>query len=198
MSEVEGVNPISKRLHIPRPERYWMATAGLFPGMVDPDIDDGRQRWPDRDDIRWDEIGLIITGVSLALADGSYDESQLLDDAVSVSISAPDGGLTLSETRILKSWFTFAEAPRGDLWVNDLVNGRHRLWNVWKHAPSAILPIRSGVLDYTDDVDSMGESFAATIRDNATMGLNKLPADVITRSPLYVAALAKAKTITAG
>lgn len=175
-----------------------MATAGLFPGMVDPDIDDGRQRWPDRDDIRWDEIGLIITGVSLALADGSYDESQLLDDAVSVSISAPDGGLTLSETRILKSWFTFAEAPRGDLWVNDLVNGRHRLWNVWKHAPSAILPIRSGVLDYTDDVDSMGESFAATIRDNATMGLNKLPADVITRSPLYVAALAKAKTITAG
>jgi hypothetical protein len=60
------------------------------------------------------------------------------------------------------------------------------------------LPIRSDVLDYTDDVDSMGKSFAATIRDNATIGLNELPADVITRSPLYVAALTQATTITAG
>ena len=143
MSEVEDIDVNSKRLHIPRSERYWMATAELFPGMIDPDVDDGRQRWADRDDIRWNEIGRMITGVSRVLGAGSYAEPELLDDAIEVSTAAPVGGLTLSETKILESWFTFAEAPRGDLWDNDLVNGRHRLWNVWKHAPVAILPIRS-------------------------------------------------------
>lgn len=138
----------------------------------------------------------MITGISLALADGSYDESQLLNDAIEISTTAPAGGLTLSETKTLKSWFTFAEAPRGDLWDNDLVNGRHRLWNVWKHAPAAILPIRSAVLDYTDDVNTRG--VAATIRGNATTGLTELPTEVITRSPLYIDALTQATTITAG
>ena len=44
----------------------------------------------------------------------------------------------------------------------------------------------------------MGVRFAATIRDNATTGLNALPTAVITRSPLYVAALTQATTITTG
>lgn len=78
------------------------------------------------------------------------------------------------------------------------MNGRHRPWNVWKHAPAAILPIRSNVLDYTDDVNTMGERFAATIRGNATTGLTELPTEVITRSPLYIDALTQATTITAG
>ena len=64
MSRVEDIDVDSKRLHIPRPERYWMATAELFPAMIDPDVDDGRQRWADRDDIRWNEIGRMITGIS--------------------------------------------------------------------------------------------------------------------------------------
>ena len=41
MSEVEDIDGNdadvdSKRVHIPRPGRYWMATAELFPGMIAP------------------------------------------------------------------------------------------------------------------------------------------------------------------
>ena len=64
MSEIEAVDLDTKRVHIPRPERYWMATAELFPVMIGPDLDDGRQRPAGRDDIRWNEIGRMITGIS--------------------------------------------------------------------------------------------------------------------------------------
>lgn len=52
MSEIEAVDLDTKRVHIPRPDRYWMATAELFLVMIDPDLDDGRQRPADRDDPR--------------------------------------------------------------------------------------------------------------------------------------------------
>ena len=38
MSEIEAVDGDTKRVHIQRPERYWMATAELFPAMTDPDV----------------------------------------------------------------------------------------------------------------------------------------------------------------
>ena len=70
MSEIEAVDLDTKRVHIPRPERYWMATAELFPAMIDPDLHDGRQRPADRDGIRWNEIGRMVTGIRLARPDG--------------------------------------------------------------------------------------------------------------------------------
>lgn len=155
-----------------------MATRDELPWLNNPDVDEGTQRSPDRDDIRWRELGAILTEVSSSLAEGRYVCSANLNDTIEIAITTgPPEGLTLAEVEVLEAWFDYVDAPRGDPWSDGLVNGRHRLWNVWKHAPHAVLPIRSDLLDYS-------EKAADDLEKADIKNLSKGIAD---RSPLYIA-----------
>lgn len=183
-----------RSIDLTHPERWWLATRTLLTELVDPDIEDGAQRHDDRDELRWNTLGAILTEISVALQQKNYRRRGDDPHLVTIDVTPVEGGLTLAEAEVLESWFTYDESPRGDAWNVTVSNGRHRLFNVWAHHTNAALPIRSDLLDYTDEVDS--ERLAETIRDSATAGLASLPTIVRGRSPEYVAQLHAAANIT--
>jgi hypothetical protein len=172
------------------PDRWWTATRTQLTQLVDPDEEDGQQRYDDRDDVRWDVVGELLEQVSTRLDAGECRASDVLTDTVEVDLVSPQGGVTLQELRILESWFTFGEYPRADGWDEVPGTGRRRIFNVWKHRPGTRLPLRSLLLDYVDDVDT--ERLADAIRRQATEGLPAIPAAVRSRSPRYVDAVTRA------
>ena len=183
------------------PQRLWMATRQDIAWLADRAEDAGHRYDADIDDIRWQNLGAILTEISHALTSGNYEESAVLGETIAISIhSSPVDGLTRAEFNILNTWIV--ATPRGDPSSDQLFNAGV-LWNVWKHAPQAILPIRSDILDYADDVDSatdspsMAAECARVTRISAAAELKKLTTVFALRSPLYVAELARATTVTA-
>lgn len=174
-------------VEIDRPDRYWIAARGDMTWLTNPDIDDRRVRHADRDDIDWKAVAAAATAISALLRAGQLDASD--GGASGFVATVPGLTLRLRELQILESLFTYAEAIRGDLWDEGVINGRHRLWNIWRAAPDALIPVRSDLLDYTDDIESQGEAFAAIVADSARTGLHQLPAEVGQRAPLFAAAL---------
>jgi hypothetical protein len=189
-------------LELAWPERFWMATRADLPWLKDPDATEG-QRHADRDTIRWAVLGTILTEVSAALATGGYAVSTDVSDTIEIPLqTTPSDGLTRSEMEIIEEWWDHGIAPRADLWAGNFLNGRHRLWNVWKHDPTAVLPIRSEFLDVAAELPDIRDEkrasvHAASIREQASLAHEAFTTEFAQRSPLYVDAIDKARSLTA-
>lgn len=181
-------------VEVNHPERWWTATRRQLVEQTDPDVDDGAQRHPDRDEIRWHLLGAMLSQISAKLDARDYRDSDALTDTVEVDVTGDPAGYTLPEMRILESWFSFGSYPKADGWDLASGDGRHRIWNIFAHRPDAHLPLRSHLLDFLDDVDH--EHLAATLREQAAKGLAELPVVVRERSPHYMHQLRLATQIT--
>ena len=165
--------------------------------------DVGAALYVDDPAIRWDFLGAILTEISNALTDGNYVAFADFEESIQIAIhSGPADGLTTAELAILKTWSRSDAAPCGDLLSPHLTNAGV-VWNVWKHVPEAILPIRSAVLEYEHYIDAYTDGPAAAVRaaritrDYAAAQLRELTAAQATRSSSYVTELVRATTITA-
>ena len=166
------------------PERWWSASRKQLVDQGDPDLEDGVQRYADRDSIRWHLLADFLSQVAAKLDAADYMVSEVLPNTVVVFVDSDPDGYTPEEALILESWFDPYEFPRADAWETRSGNGRHRLHGLWAHSPGAALPVRSHLLDFMDDIGS--EHLASTIRTQAEIGLAQLPAVVRERSPHYV------------
>lgn len=174
-------------IQIQRPERFWFARVSEMPWFVDPDEVDGGQRHADRDTIRWGTVGEIIQELGGMLDRREFQEREYDDEVYFVLVVADRFELSQAERNIVISWFTNAEAPQGDPWRDDLVNGRHRLSGVWKADPEASLPILSDHLMYEDSIEAMGEEFEQGFYLSSKIGMLKITEDspVRARSTAY-------------
>lgn len=178
-------------MYVPHPERWWIAAREDLPWLTDPDADEGHLRHRDRDERQWTTIARIVETVGRAIAGGVHDVDE--DDPTVARVPVAVDGLTPADRNIVTSWFRAgSQAPWGDPWEDSLTNGRHRLWNVWRAAPDAQVPVYSATLVGLDDVPLMGEQFAAVVAQSAADGLRQMPAGPATRSPRYVDELRRA------
>ena len=158
-----------------------------MPWFVDPDEVDGGLRHADRDTIRWGTVGEIIQELGGMLDRREFQAREYEDGVYFVLVVANRFELSQAERNIVNSWFTNAEAPQGDPWRDDLVNGRHRLSGVWKADPEASLPILSDHLMYEDSIEAMGEEFEQGFYLSSKIGMLKITEDspVRARSTAY-------------
>lgn len=139
----------------------------------DPDLDDGRVRWDDRDQHQWPTIAAAVAAVGDYLAAGAwtphtYDEDEVPDHGT-VTIPTPDR-LTATEREIVEAWFSHGESVMVDPLWEPLMNGRHRLWATMPHFNGALVPITSEALQYTDprSIQALGEGRHELYVDHAT------------------------------
>lgn len=172
-------------MYVPHPERWWIAAREDLAWLTDPDVDDGRVRWPDRDQRQWTAVAGVVDAVGRAIAYGGHDVDE--EDPTVALVPVDMARLAPADRNIVRSWFRAgAEAPSGDPWDDSLTNGRHRLWNAWRAAPDALLPVYSDTLAGIDDAALMGEQFAAVVAQSAVDGLRELPTGPANRSPRFV------------
>lgn len=175
----------SRTLYVRRPEWWWIAAREDLAWLTDPDTDDGNQRSMDRDEPEWSTIATIVETVGRALVNGDHDVDE--DDPTLALVPVDIAGLAPADQNIVTSWFQAGvRAPWGDPWDDCLTDGRHRLWNAWRAAPDALLPIYSATLVGLDDIPFMNERFAAEVARSAAEGLRKIPTGTAHRSPRYV------------
>lgn len=186
----------STMIFVPNPDRYWLAARTDLPWLVDPDLQDGRQRHPDRAVRRWSRIAAAVESVGTALAAEAHDVNPL--DAAQAAVSIDTEALEPADVAIVESWFsTSREAPMGDPWDVSLDNGRHRLWCCWTAAPDALLPVSSGTLVWLDSVEALAREgddegakrLLSQVRNEASNGLARLPGHIRRVSVRYVRAL---------
>ncbi|WP_314192007.1 hypothetical protein [uncultured Arthrobacter sp.] len=141
-------------IFISEPNFWWRADAAQIRKFVpvDPDVDDGRQRWDDRDEQRWNLIARAVTQVSQALATGGWEQEEDQGSHGLVRIDA--GGLTDTEKKIVRKWFSADESVRMDPWFEPLQNGRHRLWSTLDFFGSEPVPIKGDALGYANPADT--------------------------------------------
>jgi hypothetical protein len=184
------------------PERFWMATPEYFPSLEEAGLDDDAQDYPDSGEIRWHALGVILTEVGEALATGRYTYSDDVSDTIEIPVhTTPADGLTQRELQILESW-SDESVPTDDPWADNLSDGKHRLWAIWKHHPEAVIPIRSNLLTDAADMLPAASAYQATalavsIRAQATTAHRHFTPEFRRLSPLYVDAIDKARSITA-
>lgn len=159
------------------PHQVWLAENGDIPGLVDPDAD-RRPRWHDRDTLNWKAIGDAVESAGRRLIAGEFSMDEAGD--CSLTINLEPYRFSAAEVETVASWFWIA-GPHGDPSITKPTDGRHRLWNVWKHNPHALLPISS------DALTSSSSSSAFTI-------LRFAPVYVLDRNPAYRDALRRAAT----
>lgn len=157
------------------PNFWWRADAGQLRKFVpvDPGVDDGRRRWPDRDEQRWDLIAQAVSQVSQALAAGNWEPDE--DDNGHGLVRIDTGNLTSTEQNIVQKWFSLDEPVRMDPWFEPLQNGRHRLWSTLDFFGNELIPIKSDALGYAtpENTEVMGpkwpELFEMNIQDLAAV-----------------------------
>lgn len=84
-----------------------------------------------------------------------------------VTIRLPEP-LTETEQRIVKSWFSAAEAVRLDPWFDSITNGRHRLWNTLDHFADRLVPVAGDALGYATppDIQALGDNWHLSYRNH--------------------------------
>lgn len=172
------------RVH--RPERFWLASRADTAGwLTDPDVDDGYVRHPDVAAIDWLAVAMLVADAGERIATGTHE----LDEDGFTSIDVDVSTLAEGEREIIRWWLHGkALSPTADPWSLEPVDGRHRLWNAWEAAPSAVLPILSEALGYVDDYDEV-PNLGAVGAMEIEAGLAMTPRTVLTRSPQYAAEL---------
>lgn len=97
-------------VYVLHPERWWIATRADLPWLTDPDKDDGRVRWSDRDERQWGTIAGVIDAAGRALASGAHDVDQ--DDPTVAFVPVDLAGFAPADRNIVTSWFRAgSEAP---------------------------------------------------------------------------------------
>ena len=148
----------SLTVQVDRPLIWWRASfRELSTVLSDPDKDDGSPRWSTYAQ-DWKAIGTTVCSIADAIATGSYTIDPDFPFRGNVTVQAPP--LEPLETKIVKSWFSYGEAPSHDPWSDRLYDGRHRLWHTFKafqpqmrwfrRSQGVRLPFRSHSLFYSD------------------------------------------------
>lgn len=191
------------QIHVPNPERWWLAGTADMPWLTDPD-GGGARRYPAAHERNWRAIAEVVETVGRAIAVPGH--AVLPDDptwaVVDVDVEAAD--LDVDDLRIINSWFkVHNDAPRSDPGRGSVADGRHRLFGAWKANPAALLPVYSARLLDIDDIMKFAENVAAGNEDNRWLlvnrvnGLREGARDIMRRlppiqgeiSPRYVAEL---------
>ncbi|MGY4102050.1 hypothetical protein ACW2Q0_21240 [Nocardia sp. R16R-3T] len=131
-------------IRIPDPEFWWLARRDDVAWLEDPDVADGKVRWPDRDRLNWRAIAATVNAIAERLDDATA-LLELDEDGVGLVPCALEA-LGDVERDVVRRWFT--EPPVFDPWDDAPSNGRHRLWGVWSVEPAVRLPVRSEILGY--------------------------------------------------
>ncbi|ERI36452.1 hypothetical protein M707_16260 [Arthrobacter sp. AK-YN10] len=141
-------------IFISEPNFWWRADAAQIRKFVpvDPDVDDGRQRWDDRDEQRWNLVARAVTQVSQALAAGGWEQEE--DQGSHGLVRIDVEGLTTTEKKIVRKWFSSDEPVRMDPWFEPLQNGRHRLWSTLDFFGSEPVPIKGDAVGYANPADA--------------------------------------------
>lgn len=142
-------------IFISEPNFWWRADAGQIRKFVpvDPDVDDGHQRWDDRDQIHWDLVAQAVIQVSHTHAAGGWEHDEE-DDGAHGLVRINAEGLTAQEKKIVQKWFSMDEPVRMDPWFEPLQNGRHRLWSTLDFFGSEPVPIKGDALGYANPADT--------------------------------------------
>lgn len=139
-------------LALPRPNEWWRASGSALLEHIyrtDPDIEDGRPRYPDDDPtIDWTAIADCVTDIGQAIAGGHI---VIVDDVPHVPASQQFATLTPESARIVAGWLT--DPPVADPHNSGPTNGRHRVWNTANARPEAMLPICGDSLGYATPED---------------------------------------------
>jgi hypothetical protein len=169
------------------PERWWLAVQADMPWLTDPDVEDGHPRHADCDDRDWAGIATAVQDVMAEVVAGRGRIELIYEDEPSegnhLVVDADLEHLDATDQDIVTEWFWHQCGPIADPWDDRLVNGRHRLWNAWKAAPQAALPVESALLKYLDDIPLMDGGFAAGIYRGAMEGIELMPPTVMKRNP---------------
>ncbi|MFC7849389.1 hypothetical protein ACFUTU_13035 [Arthrobacter sp. NPDC057388] len=141
-------------IYISEPSFWWRAEAAQLRQFVpiDPDVDDGRRRWPDRDEQRWNLVAQAVTQVSQALAAGQWEPDEDNSGHSLVRIDAEE--LSNTEKNIVRKWFSVDEPVGMDPWFEPLQNGRHRLWSTLDFFGSEPVPIKGDAIGYANPADA--------------------------------------------
>jgi hypothetical protein len=135
----------------------------------DPDaVDQLRQpRWPDTAEQRWDHIAAVVADVGDQLAHRAWtvDPDFPQYGQVVLSLATP---LRPTELKIVKTWFSIAEAVCVDPWWESVVNGRHRLWGTLPHYGNRLVPVKGSAVGYANasDAEAIGPSWPSLAADN--------------------------------
>lgn len=168
------------RVHIVHRERYWSALRGDMPWLSDPDVDEGAQRHPDRDELDWEAIADAVENAGWRLSAGDLSVDEDGDEWLPIDVSR----LEAKERVVVRSWFPPARGPKSDAGRERLIDGRHRLWNAWKARPDAVLPINSSVLGGVDEIPHVA-GMAEALRIDIAEVLEAADYAVLERSPMY-------------
>lgn len=142
-------------IFISEPKFWWRADAGQIRKFVpvDPDVEDGRQRWDDREQIRWGLVTQAVIKVSQALAASEWERDEE-DEGAHGLVRIDTEDLTAQEKKIVQKWFSMDEPVRMDPWFEPLQNGRHRLWSTLDFFGSEPVPIKGDALGYANPADT--------------------------------------------
>ncbi|PXX53883.1 hypothetical protein DFR70_1264 [Nocardia tenerifensis] len=132
------------------PDFWWLVRREQVPRLEDPDLVDGRVRWPDRDRVNWQAVAAAVDTIA-GLLDEPGPQGWPVDEVGAALIPCDLAELGETESGIVRSWFI--TPPVFDPWDIDLNDGRHRLWGVWSVAPAARVPVRSEILGYARAVE---------------------------------------------
>lgn len=166
------------------PEHWWTAHKDDLPWLKDPDVEDGRQRHPDRDERDWSGIARAVS----AAADALTVARVLADsDGRYAVLPPPAANLSPVDQAVVRSWFSYT-APLADPWSDQLTDGRHRLWCSWAREPKLSLPIRSDLLGYVLDFRYDPDQ-TERLNLEASSGMRQTPQPILARNPRLVQSL---------
>lgn len=174
------------KIYLANPERYWLAVRADMPWIQDPDVDDQRQRWAGRDEPDWAAIAAAVQHVMDEVVAGRGRIEPMDEDEPEagehIVVDVHLDHLDAEGQEIVREWFDNHTGPVADPWEDSLENGRHRLWNSWRAASDAVLPVHSALLLWLDSIPRMNDDFAVSIYRGAMEGLELIPPTVLKRN----------------
>ena len=181
------------KIKLTNPERYWLAVRADMPWLRDPDVEDLRQRWSDRDERDWTSIVAAVEHVMDEIAGGrgriELDDEEDPEVGEHVVVDADLDHLAVEDRKIVSGWFHAHTGPVADPWGDSLVNGRHRLWSSWQAVPDAVLPVYSAQLLWLGSIPHMEDDFAAGVYQRTMEGIELISPTVLERNPSFCAEL---------
>ena len=150
-------------ISVSRPTLWWRTTAerARLWVPVDPDLADGRQRYADRSQQRWDRIAAVVANVGDALAARAW-AADPADPTVGL-VKTKAAHLTDTEHEIATSWFHSSELVQVDPWFKPIQGGRHRLWSTFPHFRGRLVPMHASSMAWPDLTTFKPEIFRANV-----------------------------------
>ncbi|MCS6576457.1 hypothetical protein NYS52_18165 [Curtobacterium flaccumfaciens pv. flaccumfaciens] len=156
---------------VTHPRFWWRGTSADLRAWVDedPDLSDrlSGPRWPDTMQQRWDYIAAAVADIGDELAQHAWTVNPMFPDNGDVTLTLPVA-LAPTEVKIVRAWFSNAEAVRVDPWWEQIENGRHRLWGTLPHFGARLIPVKGSAIGYANPLDAaaIGPTWPALAADN--------------------------------